>query len=146
VYEFGQSGGDFANIRGDVVMLLRFVALYTIFDGLAIIFGSAIRGAGDTRFSVAYTAITAWLLMVLPVAVAAAMGRLTLAVCWWACSAYIIVLGLGMMWRFQTGRWKSMSVIEMPSSERVPSQPPLAAAAAAVFATPGAESPDSDAA
>jgi MATE family multidrug resistance protein len=147
VYELGGRGGVFAGMRGEVEMLLRFVALYTIFDGMAIIYGSAIRGAGDTRFSVVFTSSSAWLLMVLPTAIAAATGRLTLTVCWWACSAYIIVLGLGLLWRFQAGPWKSMRVIEPAlSTDEVPVAPALPEAATAIFATPSAETPDSDAA
>jgi hypothetical protein len=87
--------------------------------------------------------------MVLPPAVAAMTDRLTLAVCWWSCSVYIIVLGLGLLWRFLAGPWKSMRVIEPAvetTSDDVPVAPALPAAAAAVFATPGAESPDCDAA
>ena len=41
---------QFAAIADLTVVLLRFVAIYTLFDAGNIIFSSAIKGAGDTRF------------------------------------------------------------------------------------------------
>ena len=103
---------NFEPIRRTAVLLLRFVALYSFFDGMAIVFGSAIRGAGDTRFSLVFTAICAWLLMVAPTYVAWQWWGGSLMVSWAACSAYVIALGIGFLLRFQTGRWKTMRVIE----------------------------------
>jgi MATE family multidrug resistance protein len=103
---------DFAPIRDLVYMLLRFVALYSFFDGMAIVFGSAVRGAGDTRFSMIFTAIAGWTLMVMPTAIAFWLYGGNLAVGWTACSIYVAVMGLGFLYRFQTGKWKSMRVIE----------------------------------
>ena len=44
------AASEMASIRDQVVVLLRFVAVYTFFDGMAIVFAFAVRGAGDTRF------------------------------------------------------------------------------------------------
>ncbi len=95
-----------------VVMLIRFVALYSFFDAMAIVFGSAIRGAGDTRFSMIYTFLCGWLLMVLPTAIAHWQVGGSLMVSWIACTSYIVVLGVGLLLRFQCGHWKTMRVIE----------------------------------
>ena len=40
----------FGQIEKLVVTLLRFVAVYSLFDGLNIVFSSGVKGAGDTRF------------------------------------------------------------------------------------------------
>ena len=40
----------FAEIYGYSIVLLRFVAIYCLFDTMNIIFCSAIKGAGDTRY------------------------------------------------------------------------------------------------
>jgi MATE family multidrug resistance protein len=93
-------------------MLLRFVAFYSFFDAMAIVFGSAVRGAGDTRFSLVLLAGSAWTLMVLPTAVACIFFESNLVVCWTACSVYVMVVGVGFLLRFLTGRWQSMRVIE----------------------------------
>lgn len=111
-YAMNSSPEEFEPIRGLVVNLLRFVALYTFFDGMATVFGSAVRGAGDTRFSLIFTFLTAWLLMVLPTYLAWKLYGGSLTVSWAACTAYIVVVGVGFWVRFRHGAWKSMRVIE----------------------------------
>jgi len=103
---------QFALVREHVVVLLRFVAVYVFFDAMIIIFSSAVRGAGDTRFPLVLTFIAAWFVMVLPTWLAIEFGRLTLHVGWSACTGFIIVMGLGFLARFVGGKWKSMRVIE----------------------------------
>jgi MATE family multidrug resistance protein len=103
---------EFAALREIAVVLLRFLAAFTVLDGMAIIFGSAIRGAGDTRFSLVFTLITSWFLMVLPTWICWQWYGGHLIASWTACTVYICVLGIGMMIRFQSGRWKTMRVIE----------------------------------
>ncbi len=103
---------EFARLEPLVRQLLVFVAIYSLSDAMAVIFGAAVRAAGDTRFAFVITFLSAWLLMALPVIVAESLGKLTLTLCWIACSAHIIFLGGGFLWRFQQGRWKSMAVIE----------------------------------
>lgn len=112
IYSIHSDPEEFAVLRDLTVVLLRFVALYSFFDGMAIVFGSAVRGAGDTRFSLIFTLITAWSVMVAPTWYLQHVGRGTLSSAWWACSAYVMIMGIGFMLRFQAGKWKSMRVIE----------------------------------
>ncbi len=104
----------FEQVRPVVIKLLYFVAMYSVFDALAVIFGNAIRGAGDTRFSLIYTFLCGWFLMVIPsfLAVRYASPDERLWTCWWAVTANIAVLGVGLGVRFRSGKWKSMTVIE----------------------------------
>jgi MATE family multidrug resistance protein len=122
-YAAHSSAEDFDRIRGLVTLLLRFVAFYSFFDAMAIVFGSAVRGAGDTRFSLILLAGSAWTLMVLPTAVACIFFESNLVVCWTACSVYVMVMGVGFLLRFLTGRWKSMRVIEDLSAGSRPETP-----------------------
>jgi MATE family, multidrug efflux pump len=108
---------DFSKLRGEVIVLLRFVAVYCFFDATGIVFGFAIRGAGDSRFALVFSCIAAWSLMVLPTVISVTWYGGGLLASWCACTVYIIVLGLGFMARFQAGHWKSMRVIE-PVPER----------------------------
>ena len=41
---------EFFPLRALVVVLLRFVAVYCLFDALNMVFSAALKGAGDTRF------------------------------------------------------------------------------------------------
>jgi len=108
---------DFEIIRNHVVVLLRFAAVFGFFDGMVIVFGAAIRGAGDMRFSLVFSTIAAWSLMVMPTFIAWKWYTVSLAISWSGCTAYIVVLGLGFMARFHAGHWMSMRVIEPLDSE-----------------------------
>jgi len=106
---------SFNQVRPIVVMLLRFIAAFSLFDALAIVLGSAIRGAGDTTFSLWWTCSTGWLLMVLPSFIAyhfAESAAHRLIGCWSAATFYIIVVSIGFALRFRGGRWQAMTVIE----------------------------------
>ncbi|MCA9095077.1 MAG: MATE family efflux transporter, partial [Planctomycetaceae bacterium] len=91
---------------------LRFVALYGLFDAMAIIFSCAVRGAGDTRFPFLFSVISSWTIMVLPTFLVVRSGSTSIMIPWLACTAYIAILGLGLFARFQHGKWESMKVIE----------------------------------
>ena len=112
VYAVNSSEAEFAPVSEQVVGLLRFVALYAVFDAMVIIFSSAVLGAGDTRFALVFSFLCGWLLLILPTAIATYAFGGNLLISWWACTAYIIVLGLGFLARFQSGQWKSMRIIE----------------------------------
>lgn len=99
-------------IRPLIVQLLWFVALYSFFDALAIVFGSAIRGAGDTLFSLMFTVVCVVLLLVSPVLFLYSIGQLSMMSLWVICSAYIAIMGLGNLARFLQGRWQHMTVME----------------------------------
>jgi MATE family multidrug resistance protein len=103
---------EFDSVRPMVEVLLRFVAVYCVFDTMAIVFGSAVRGAGDTRFSLLFGFVCCWLVMVLPTFIAWNWYGGDLMIGWTACTMCIVVMGIGFMIRFQLGRWKTMSIIE----------------------------------
>lgn len=93
-----------------VPYLLMFVALFTCFDAMNLIFSFSLKGAGDTRF-VSLVALTVpWPLMVLPTWYMQAWeGGVYWA--WSAASCFAIVQSLIFLARFQGGKWKTMSVI-----------------------------------
>lgn len=94
-----------------VPMLLRFVALYCLFDCLNVVFAFALRGAGDTRFVTVVAVCVSWPLMVLPTYLAWEYGW-GLYWAWGFASAYIMVLAVILFARFLRGGWKEMRVIE----------------------------------
>ncbi|MBM82403.1 MAG: MATE family efflux transporter [Planctomycetaceae bacterium] len=99
-------------LREQVIVLLRFIAVYTFFDAMVIVFGSAIRGAGDTRFSLIFSLISSWLIMVLPTYLFWTWYGGDLELSWTVCTVFIIFLGIGFLVRFMGGKWKTMRVIE----------------------------------
>jgi MATE family multidrug resistance protein len=111
-YELYAEDEDFAATKEVVIVLLRFVALYSFFDAMAIIFGSAVRAAGDTVFSMVATCACAWGLLVIPTYLTWKLYQPSLFWSWAWCSVYVIILGFVFLTRFLSGRWMTMSIIE----------------------------------
>jgi MATE family multidrug resistance protein len=110
MFEAPGDHADRAAIAAVVVVLLRWVAVYVVFDGINLVFASALRGAGDTVF-VSLTVLTlSWPVMVLPTWLAGKAGGVTAA--WAFASVYIILVAGIFFLRFRGGRWKTMRVIE----------------------------------
>ncbi|MCC6417169.1 MAG: MATE family efflux transporter [Gemmataceae bacterium] len=97
---------------GDMAMvLLRFVALYCLFDSMNLVFSFALRGAGDTRFVTLVALLLSFPVMVFPTWLSYRYGW-GIYVGWGAATVYVVLLA-GTFWtRFQAGKWKSMRVIE----------------------------------
>lgn len=93
-------------------VLLRYVALYSIFDMMNVIFASGLKGAGDTRHPLLLTSglglvfllVLPWLLCV--------RGGFGIHAAWWSATAYVTLVGLLMLRRFRAGGWKTLRVIE----------------------------------
>ena len=96
--------------------MLRFIAAYLLFDGMFILYGNAIKGAGDTRFAMIMGAGMAWCLFALPCIGAYALGA-SVWVLWYICVGYIMISGLVFYLRYRTGKWKTMRVIEAASGK-----------------------------
>lgn len=112
---------DFAAIRPVVIRLLWFVAAYSLFDAMAIVFGAALRGAGDTRFAMLFSFFCGWALMVLPTWIGVRYYHWGVLAAWSACTVFVVTLGLGLGLRFYRGKWRSMRVIETaPPPDAVP--------------------------
>jgi len=104
---------QFARLRDVTVVLLRFVAVYSLFDAMNVVFVGAIKGAGDMRFILA----TSMVMSPLPVLAAWAGIRYWgwgLIWCWVVITAWVCALGLVYLARFLQGRWRQMRVIEPP--------------------------------
>lgn len=134
-YALGVDPAEFASLRDLTVVLLRYVALFAFFDAMIVVFSSAVRGAGDTRFPMIVGALTSWGLMLTPVMIADALGRNSLHFSWMMCTVAMIVGGVVMISRFLQGRWMSLKVIE---AEPVKVESVEAAVASSASADPSA--------
>lgn len=104
------------------IILLRFVAVYAVFDTLSILYSSAIKGAGDTHFVMRVTTALSVLILIIPTFIAVEYFDANLYLPWTFCALFIMAMGLTFLLRFRGGKWKSMSVIETPGF--LPSQHP----------------------
>lgn len=103
--------GQFERIAELTVVLLRFVAVFCLFDATNIVFVNAIKGAGDTRFVMITTASLASAAVL-----ATWFGTEYLAMgiygTWTIITVWIFLLGVIFFARFRQGKWRSMRVIE----------------------------------
>ncbi len=102
---------DFVELRDITVVLLRFVAVYCMFDAMYTVFGGAIKGAGDTRF-VMWTAAVISTVAVAVSYTGLRWGGFGLWACWTIITVWICTLGVVYWLRFLGGQWKTMRVIE----------------------------------
>lgn len=103
---------QFNKISKLATVLLKFVAIYCIFDTLNITFASAIKGAGDTRFVMFVISIVTMIVLVIPSYLTIVVFNMGIFAGWSCATVYIIALGLVFFLRFRGGKWKSMRVIE----------------------------------
>lgn len=103
---------SFAEIQRLSAILLRFVAVYCIFDAMNIIFASAIKGAGDTRYVMFMVVAISTLVLIIPTYTVILILEYGMMVSWVFASLYVITLGIVFYIRFLGGKWKDMRVIE----------------------------------
>ncbi len=109
------AGADPAAFRGVATIapvLLCFVALYSIFDMMNLIYAAGLKGAGDTVYPLVLTVTLSWGAMLVPAYVACILRDSGIYVAWSFATLYVVALGLLMRRRFRAGRWKSLRVIE----------------------------------
>jgi MATE family multidrug resistance protein len=117
---------EWNSVRELTPSLLRFVAAYCLFDCGNLIFSSALRGAGDTRFVTGAAVGLSAGVLVLPTWLSLHWGG-GLYAAWTCVSLYVILLALTFFVRFRRGAWKSMRVIEAAPSDSSASHGPNAA-------------------
>ena len=103
---------SFADIRPIAIVALRFVAVFSLFDTLNIVFSSALKGAGDTRYIMFVALVVSTVALVIPSYVAMVLLGADIMVGWGILTVYIIILGFAFLFRYLGGKWKSMRVIE----------------------------------
>lgn len=91
--------------------LLLFVAVYLIFDTVLITFSGALRGAGDTAFTMWTELICAWCFFVPGTWFILFVFKGGVMMAWFWASLYITVLGIAFFLRFRSGYWKTIHVI-----------------------------------
>lgn len=91
-------------------VLLKIVALFTIFDSLYLNISFALKGAGDTRFVSLIALTLPWPLMVLPAYLVQETQNAAINA-WLFTILYTIVICGSLFLRFKQGKWRTMSVI-----------------------------------
>ena len=93
--------------------LLIVAAVFQIFDAICIVMGGALRGAGDTRWMLMITFVSAYLVFIPSAIVFAFYFNGGALGAWIGAACYICVLSLFMWGRFQGGRWRELNIFSV---------------------------------
>lgn len=92
-------------------IILIFAALWGYADAANLIYGSALKGAGDTRFVMVFSLILAWGLLVPGAFILIVWLNMSIISAWaWVCG-YVILLGVGFILRFRRGKWQFIDIL-----------------------------------
>jgi MATE family multidrug resistance protein len=111
-YRAGADAALFPALERLASVLLRFVAVYSVFDMVSLMCASGLRGAGDTAFAMRATIGIGFLAMLLPTYLACTFLGGGIYTAWCFASLYPFLLGTLLLRRFRAGGWKELRVIE----------------------------------
>ena len=94
-FAFGADPSKFAEIQALAAVLLRFVAVYSVFDSGNIIFAAGVKGAGDTRYVMAMLGVFSVGVLVIPSFIAVVMFDGGVYAVWTIATIYIMRLFTG---------------------------------------------------
>jgi multidrug resistance protein, MATE family len=107
--EFARQSEEIIRIGGYIMIC---AAVFQMFDAVGIIFMGALRGAGDTLWPMLYTIACSWGITVFGgfviVREAPWLGSVGP---WMMASLYVIVLGMILAWRFESGQWRKIDLL-----------------------------------
>ncbi len=108
--ETGVSIEQVVSIGGGIMIC---AAVFQLFDAIGIVFVGALRGAGDTLWPMFATIILCWsiivgggILMIHFFPDLESLGP------WIVASAYVILLGPVLAWRFESGKWRKIDLLK----------------------------------
>lgn len=103
---------DFSAIAAMTVVLLRYVALYSVVDAVSLTYFGALKGAGDTKYLMLVMLFASVGVLIAPAWLTVRAGVGGVHGPWVALTAYIGVLAAAFWLRFRHGAWARRRVIE----------------------------------
>ncbi|MBT3393262.1 MAG: MATE family efflux transporter [Elusimicrobiaceae bacterium] len=100
---------DMQMILSTAYPLMKIIALFIVFDVFFIVFGHAIRGAGDTRYHMKWMILCSWLFFV-PCAYLISKYAPSVQNMWICGCIYVFLLGLVMTIRFYSNKWRKFDI------------------------------------
>ena len=111
-FAIGADPATFDPVASTIVVLLRFIAAFSLFDMMNAIFGAGLRGAGDTTFPFVVEVVGSWVLLLIPTYVACVHFNRGLMTAWSFASLDFVAIGLALFIRHGSGRWRELRVID----------------------------------
>jgi len=107
-----ESGVDFGPVVAVGTLLLRYVVAFTLVDAVAIVYVGALKGAGDSRFTMTTMGTASIVCLVIPTWLLDRLGYHSVHGPWACLLTYAVVLAVLFAIRFARGSWRSIRVIE----------------------------------
>jgi len=114
VFRPSEGGEAFVDVIPLAVFMVRLVAVYVFADAVANVFGSALRGAGDTFWTMVISVSGHWALAA-GAMVLIRVVRVGPRAAWGTIVVLVIGLGLAFYARYRSGRWRQMRVVAPPT-------------------------------
>ena len=92
--------------------LMVMMALWGMLDAINLVVGGALKGAGDTRFVLVYSAVTTWLIWIPGEFALILWLRAGLIESWLWMTVFVFLLAWGFWLRFRRGKWKAIEMID----------------------------------
>ena len=99
-----------ADIASKTVPLIKMVSLFVLCDATYLIFGEAIRGAGDTKFYMYVMIFCAWCLLIPGTFILVYWIKASILWVWGWLTFYAGLTAVFMLWRFLRGKWKHLQI------------------------------------
>jgi len=124
----GMTAAQRAAMHAEIIRIgatvLVCAAVYQCFDAVGIVFIGALRGAGDTLWPMIVTFLLSWSMIVgggmAFIKWAPQLGSIGP---WLAASAYVMLLGPVMAWRFESGAWRRIDLLGRKPAVPIPTPP-----------------------
>jgi MATE family multidrug resistance protein len=112
----GYSREQIARIAAETVQIggniMLCAAFFQLLDAVGIVYVGALRGAGDTLWSMLVTLALSWVFVLGGGAAAVVLLPWLKSIGpWLAASVYVVALGIFMAWRFESGAWRRIDLL-----------------------------------
>ena len=113
---FAPPSGDFSAIRGLSAFMMIGLSSYVIADGIILVSGGILRGAGDTRWLMVASVSLHWAMLVAQFLIIRVFG-FSPKVSWLAFVAMILAIAVVYVMRLRGGRWRDPEALERVMAE-----------------------------
>ena len=102
---------DFSRIAPMAVFMVRLITVYVFGDAIALAFSGALRGAGDTFWTMVISIGGHWILTLTALLLVKGLGASPKTA--WSIVVFLILgIGIAFYLRYRTGRWREFRVVE----------------------------------
>ena len=113
VFRPTDAGASFERIETLAIFMVRLITVYIFADAVANIISNALRGAGDTFWTMVISVSGHWVLALVATILVRVL-KVGPRVAWGSLVGFVIILGTTFFLRFRSGRWRDMRVIDAP--------------------------------